>query len=149
MDLYLYMNKSAKNVLNKDITQVAKISGGFKDITNLSRPVIELHTQGNAQNPNKFNYFYIPDLHRYYYCDNDSLVRTDVRGATLLKGVCDVLMSYKDAILSSDVEVIESNKYGNDVPKNVQIESRNYVETLYGPELKGSHAILVTCGGSK
>lgn len=148
MDLYLYMNKSAKNVVNKNIKEVKKISGGFKDITNLSKPVIELYTKDSIANPNKFNYFYIPDLHRYYYCDNDSLVRTNATGATIIKGVCDVLMSYKEAILNAQVEVIESNKYGNNVSKNVQIETRTYVDTMYGPELKGSHAVLVTCGGN-
>lgn len=148
MDIYLYMNRSAKNVINKNITQIAKLTGGFKDMTNLSKPIIELWTRGTVENPNRFNYFYIPDLHRYYYCDNDSLLRTDNRGATLLKGTCDVLMSYKDAILNAQVEVVESNRYGNNVSKNIQIETRTYVDTLYGPELKGSHAVLVTCGGN-
>ena len=140
MQLVLYKNNSARNVLNKNLTQVSKLDGGFNYSTSLLNP--EFSFDNNIK-PNAFNYMYIPDFHRYYYCDVLTKPGNGSFGG-IIRGEVDVLMSYKDAILSSQVEVTECNQFNDNVSKDIPIEARSYIETLEGSPLEGRYAVLIT-----
>ena len=140
MELILYMNKSARNVLNKDLARVHRLEGGFNQSTSLLRP--EFKVDNNIQ-PNSFNYMYIPEFHRYYYCDVSTKSGNGSFGCWIT-GEVDVLMSYKEAILSSQVEVTECSQYDENVSKDIPVESSSYVETISGEPLEGRYAVLIT-----
>lgn len=140
MELILYMNKSARNVVTKSITRVHRLNGGFNQSTNLLRPEFKVD---NNIDPNSFNYMYIPEFHRYYYCDVSTKIGNGSFGCWIT-GEVDVLMSYKDAILNSQVEVTECSQYNDNVSKDIPVESRSYVETHASDPLEGRHAVLIT-----
>ena len=152
MDLILYNNKSAPNVLNKKITKVREVSGViFKDKNNLDilHPVIVLNLGDSMTDLVNFNYVYIAGLHRYYYVDDIATV------AGLVEVTCrvDVLMSHKKDIKNSTQYVLrQQSRYENPylMDNLLPITSQhNYISQPFGNAVfdKGcSHVIMATTG---
>lgn len=69
MTIKLYINRSDKNVLDKNITQVGSdITGTLRDDCSVVDPVIKV--EGLAANITGVNYAYIQEFNRYYYINN-------------------------------------------------------------------------------
>ena len=70
----------------------AQVQGTIRGSVDMMHPEIDI--QGDVTG---YNYCYIAALHRYYYIDGVEVVRTQLQ---TIRCRCDVLMSYKDAILT-------------------------------------------------
>ena len=69
MTIKLYINRSDKNVLDKNLTQVGSdITGTLRDDCSVVDPVIKI--EGLAPNLTGVNYAYITEFNRYYYINN-------------------------------------------------------------------------------
>ena len=122
MKVFLYLNSAENERVDKTpyLQEVASLSGFLRAPTNLLSPSITFEL--SATNPSplidedgeevstpdddivcdgedilQFNYAYIPEFNRYYYVNEIQLIRT---GFYLVRLSCDVLMSFKDSILS-------------------------------------------------
>ena len=87
-----YMNTSDNNVVNKTITSVVQLTGTLRNEAEVVDPKILIE----IDDPNKFNYLYIPALKRYYYVVDRTSVRNNI---VELSAHCDVLMTYKAQFL--------------------------------------------------
>lgn len=100
MTIKLYKNSSDKRYLNKSLSDEKTLSNcRIYDNNSISTPTIRIDTDSVI--PTGYNYAYIPDFGRYYYI-------TDIEvsnGYILVSLSVDVLMTYKDSILSSEVIV--------------------------------------------
>ena len=96
MDVKLYTYTGDRRILNKYLTLIQTVNIiAITDDTNILNPTIIIDTRAF-----NFNYVYIPDFNRYYYVDDITLMGGE---RIALKLSCDVLMSHKAAILSSQV----------------------------------------------
>lgn len=92
MIVKIYNNESNKNIVNKKIEEIQKITFKFKDDTDITEPILILKSYKSG------NYCYIPDLKRYYYINRIELMNG---GYYKLYLEIDVLMSYKDEIINA------------------------------------------------
>lgn len=98
MEVKLYTNIDDDNVVNKNITLVATLTGDLVEDTDILDPVLLIENVSGVITNGSVNYVYIPDLHRYYYVLDISFV-----SGTLFYLTChvDVLMTYKAQILEN------------------------------------------------
>lgn len=96
MTIKLYQVNADKHVLTKSLGTSVDVSGTIKDESNVVNPEIIM---SNAITGN-FNYFYIQELHRFYYVTDKTLEH----GRTIIHGHVDVLMSFNASI--GDLNVI-------------------------------------------
>lgn len=110
MDVHLYHNKSAPNVLKKDITGKHTVTATFaeEDYLSVTNPKLLLDL-GGVSNMVKYNYCYIPSLKRYYYIED---IVTE-GGLMVITCRVDVLMSFKEDLWDSRQYVIRSEKKNN------------------------------------
>lgn len=102
MNITFYKTKSETNKINKTLSDSISLTGSIKDNTNIVNPTITVQYNADLLT---INYCYIPIFNRYYFVnsielDGDILV---------IVMACDVLMSFKNDILSSKVRVIRSS----------------------------------------
>lgn len=112
MKVTLYKNKSAPNVVDKSLSNPKDVNADFfePDSLNVSKPKIALRFTNDADILKAYNYVYIKELKRYYYIDS---VNTEGR-IIVYNCRCDVLMSFKSDILSSNQYVLrQETKYHN------------------------------------
>lgn len=64
MEVIFYYNASDARYSVKDITEVDRCSGSFKQPFNVLDPIIQL---SKAIDPLEYNYCYCPDVNRYYF----------------------------------------------------------------------------------
>lgn len=95
MDIILYRNMSDPNVLVKRLEALANESAQPYGEIDISAPELVLSDVPKSV-LNKVNYCYIPELERYYTA---SITLTN-NGMYILSGSIDVLMSFKDEILT-------------------------------------------------
>lgn len=148
MNITFYKTKSETNKINKTLSDALTITGSIKDNTNIVSPTIKVQYNANLLTS---NYCYIPVFNRYYFVNS-----VEIDGDILVIALsCDVLMSFKNDILSSKVRVIRSSsskiKYLPDslitqtsktnytfkklgVGFNVAENTNNYVLVLSGKE---------------
>lgn len=115
MQIALYKNKSANNVVNKTIGEPVTTIDGIiiKEHNSLktANPSLLLQIDGDWTDIVDFNYCRIYQTERYYYVTN----HTAEGGLLRLDLECDVLMSFKDDIYSKSqrTQIIErqSKKY--------------------------------------
>ena len=102
MDITFYKTKSETNKINKTLSDAITLTGSFKDNTNIVLPTITVHYNADLLT---LNYCYIPVFNRYYFVDS-----IELDGEFLVIALsCDVLMSFKNDILSSKVRVVRSS----------------------------------------
>lgn len=116
-----YQNKSATNVVNKDISQkIVDANGTLRAGTSVIDPVIVVHTDGNTLWGKGANYAYIPIWGRYYYITNMIAVKGTLQSSTQVNPTqlweihmhVDVLMSYADEIKQQTAIVArQENQY--------------------------------------
>ena len=149
MQAYFYDNKSRKNIIHKDITQVGLAKEVLlKDDTNLLNPTIILKTDSNTL---KFNYVYLEDLRRYYYVYDI----TFSQGRVYISLAVDVLMSWANEIMQCDAIVERQTHEYNIYQHDDQMPQLVYdsVYTFKGgleplsTDSNNTTFILVTTGG--
>ena len=111
MTAILYNNVSDNREINKNITEISTIDLTIYLDTNVLNPVFKVKTFNNTG-----NYLYVPSLNRYYYINNYILSNQCV----YLHCTVDVLMSYKNEILNSEVLV-----YRNEFIKDLRLQDTN------------------------
>lgn len=108
MRITFYTNNSEKNALTKSLTQIVRLDGTLKDGTSIIDPSVLCY------NIDRFipdiNYFYIDETGRYYFLNGVEVVRT---GLWQISGHCDVLSTYKDAILANRAIIARSESNYN------------------------------------
>ena len=145
MNIQLCSNTSEKNKINKAITTGITLSGSLRNESNIVNPSITI----NIDNPTIYNYAYIPEFNRYYFITNYISLRTGMWQINLKS---DVLMSFKDSILSSEVLINKTETNG----KNNYLSGSNWVNncktktdilTFPNGLLDDGKYILITAGG--
>ena len=114
MQIKLYKNSSEPERVTKSLSGSITLSGTVRGETNIINP--EILIEGSPDDfPSDYNYAYIPEFERYYYINEVTAYRNNV---TLLFMHVDVLMSFKDDILSNeaivDKQALAGNMYLND-----------------------------------
>ena len=107
LTMTFYQNKSAANVVNKDIsTRMVSAQGVLRKGTSVIDPVIVVHTDGSPLWANGVNYVHIPEFGRYYYITNMIAIDGTWESPTQVNPTqlweihmhVDVLMSYASEI---------------------------------------------------
>jgi len=117
--LILYNNQSASNVINKNLTQVAEKNILLKASTSIYQPNL-LFKYDNGINWSLVNYAKL--FNRYYFVKTETQ-RNNSLILLILKE--DVLETYKDNILNSEVDIIEKSKPSNVSQNDVQADTIN------------------------
>lgn len=95
MELILYTNKSADNVVTKSITTLATLNGTLRNDCSIIDPVIEVENINNSIAA-ACNYAKIAQFGRYYFVKNITL-----RGKLwVIEMHCDVLSSFQTQLKS-------------------------------------------------
>lgn len=107
MELQLFQNKSSENTINKDLTLITTKNINLKQSTNLYQTFLVFKNDGKTDY-SKINYAKM--LNKFYFVShetiqNNSLIRLELKE--------DVLYTFKDDILNSDVDIIEKSKPSN------------------------------------
>ena len=102
MNITFYKTKSETNKINKTLTDSNTLTGSIKDNTNIVSPTITVQYNVDLLT---CNYCFIPVFGRYYFVNS-----VELDGDILVIALsCDVLMSFKNDILSSKVRVVRSS----------------------------------------
>lgn len=107
MEIDLYQYQGNPNTINKTLSNHNAINGYMVNDLDIDSPTIKLTAYDI-----KYNYVYIPLLHRYYFIDN---VNIDPNGIWHIKLTLDVLMTYRTQIMSATVHVIEGESDQYDI----------------------------------
>ena len=137
MDLYLYNTVDSINTMNKTLKDEKHYDITFKESTNISNPMILLKTKDVIL----YNYAYIPILNRYYFIreiivNNNNIVKLELE--------CDVLESFRDDILLSDSQIVQSEGngfYDGDYLQEVRREHIKYESDI---ELETDETIILS-----
>lgn len=145
MRIYLYSNKSDKNVVAKNITKIAEVAGTFRGSVSLLDPVIEL--AGIDEYIDRINYIYIVEFGRYYYINSISSIRN---GLWALNCHIDVLMSWKDQIKKLTAIVRrQENEYNLAIYDNrIITEQKSYTQYLKGTKAFTDYQIIIPILGN-
>lgn len=149
MQIDLFTCTAERNRVNKTdyITNRFTLEGTFRKATSAMNIVVEIE----KSNPLKYNYnyMYISEFDRYYYIDDISTIRN---GLWSISATVDVLMSFKNDILSSRVIVdkieneSEANLYLDD--GSFVMDSRKYNEIKEFPNgLNENGSYILICAG--
>ena len=144
MQIILYQNKSEKNKINKDLTQVEVLTGNLRNDTSLQKPSIRIE----RNDPTGFNYCYIPQFNRYYFVDDVIINRNNILTLTLS---VDVLESFKTQILAQSAIInkntTDNNKYLNDENWLTTVKRKTDIVNFSNGFLESGEFILITAGG--
>lgn len=146
MQISLFNNTSERNAINKNLINEIIITGTLRDESNIHNPVMII----NRPSIIGFNYAYIPDFYRYYYIEDITSVRTGLWRLTLK---CDVLMSFKSAILNSYaiIDHTKSTQISEYMQSNIWRNTvKDFTEIINFPSglLETGEYILITAGGN-
>lgn len=106
MELQIYNNNSNTNVLNKNITLVSTLNFNIKSDNSILQPILII------KNYKSGNYCYIKEFNRYYYITDIKLLNG---GLYQLNLDIDVLMTYKNVIMTNPITTSKIVKIPNDV----------------------------------
>ena len=123
MELKIYNNNSNNNVLNKKLTLVDTLEFNLKIDNSILQPVLIL------KNYSKGNYCYIKEFKRYYYITDIKLLNG---GLYQLQLDIDVLMTYKDVILTNPITTHKIVKIVNDVDFSSLYDFTQYLLMIGG-----------------
>lgn len=108
MEMKLYTTNDGENVVNKQLSPPLIIDVVLKADTNISNPVILINT--GSIDFSEYNYCSITELGRYYFIDDIEQVNNRI---IRLSCSTDVLMTYKQDILSSNARLWRGIKTGD------------------------------------
>lgn len=140
MQMILYKISDSKNTLNKTLEDGLTININLKSNTDIVRPDILLSDIEAG-----YNYFHLPELDRYYFIE-----RVEQINNRLVKLSCkiDVLMTYKNEILSSNARFRRNIKTGDYIDTVIERSHLTQIKTFEsGVTLTDPVNILVTVGG--
>lgn len=145
MQIYLYVNRSEKNSINKSLTSSTLLIGHLRDESSVITPTFDVE----AGNVSGFNYCYIPEFGRYYFISDIVAVRTNL---WRIKCNVDVLMSFKSDILNLDVIVSDSTNEGMEPYFSGEVwqttvKTKTDIISFSGGLLDNGEYILITSGG--
>ena len=123
MKLQLYNNNSNTNVLNKKITLVSTLDFSLKIDNSILQPVLILKNYSSG------NYCYIEKFKRYYYITDIKLLNG---GLYQLQLEVDVLMTYKDVIMTNPISTSKIVKIVNDVDFSNLYDFKQYLLMIGG-----------------
>lgn len=123
MELKIYNNNSNNNVLNKNITLVDTLEFNLKIDNSILQPVLIL------KNYKRGNYCYIEKFNRYYYITDIKLL---TGGLYQLQLDVDVLMTYKDIIMTKPISTSKIVKIVNDVDFSALYDFTQYLLMIGG-----------------
>lgn len=103
MLIYLYDCTDSNNTINKNKENRIVKDVALKNNVNIKNPVIKLKSETPIEN----NYCYIPDFNRFYFIEDVTFLNKEVQELYLK---CDVLESFKDDILSSEVVITKTTE---------------------------------------
>lgn len=141
MQVELYTTTDNPNVINKTLTKVREVNVTFRQMVDEKSPVMILHNQ----NIDGCNYAYIPTFKRYYFI-NDVSNYSNVLARVALTS--DLLMTYKDTLLNSEVKITATDKpsyLSTNLPTTTQNMVRKTFSTVTLPA--ENSIILTTVGG--
>lgn len=103
----MYSVKISRKIisLTKKIANTVTYSGVLKDSSDIINPVIVM--EGNVSLFASLNYFTIPLFGRSYFISNIKSVTAQL---VEIRGRCDVLSSFKDAIRSNSAIIMRQEK---------------------------------------
>lgn len=146
MEIKLLTNNSELYELNKNLSNEQSFECVLKKPTSVTEPILLLTIESN---PSQYNYCYIPEFKRYYYINDIISFRNNFWE---IHCRVDVLMSFKDSILSSYAILDESTKTGvnnylsNDVWNSMVKDKTTIIQFQKGLSENGEY-ILITAGG--
>lgn len=123
MELKIYNNNSNTNVLNKNITLVSTLDFSLKTDNSILQPVL------NLKNYSTGNYCYIEKFKRYYYITDIKLLTS---GLYQLQLEVDVLMTYKDVIMTNPISTSKIVKIVNDIDFSNLYDFKQYLLMIGG-----------------
>lgn len=146
MEIRLYNNTSEQNAINKNITNETVLTGSLRNDSNIKNPVILINSTSIITQ----NYAYIPEFHRYYYINEITSIRSGILSISLL---CDVLMSFKDDILSCNAVINHTTLTGTNRYLQSEIYKtmvKDFTDIIPFPNglLETGEYILITAGGN-
>lgn len=144
MLIEFYTNLSDPDTLEKNITKVSELTGTLREECDVENPVIMIEHSGMIF----ANYCYIADFGRYYYIENQTIVRNNLVRITLK---VDVLYSYKEQIKALNV-IINNSSDNNDNYLSSELwvaKVKTSTDVLNFPEgfNDSGEFILITAGG--
>lgn len=123
MELKIYNNNSNTNVLNKNITLVNTLEFNLKIDNSILQPVLILKNYSTG------NYCYIKEFNRYYYITDIKLL---TGGLYQLQLDIDVLMTYKDVIMTNPISSSKIVKIVNDIDFSTLYDFKQYLLMIGG-----------------
>lgn len=131
MQVTLYNNNSAPEIVNKSLETIKTFSCSLKDDTDIRNPII-VFSKAEISDVTGFNYAYLDLFNRYYYLEIPTL---KLGGMVEIQGHVDVLSSHKNAIKNLNAIVERQQNFYNLYLPNLQIPNVAYrrVQTLKFP----------------
>ena len=123
MELQIYNNNSNTNVINKKLTLIDTLTFNLKSDNSILQPVLIL------KNYKKGNYCYIKEYNRYYYIKDIKLLNG---GLYQLNLDIDVLMTYKNDIMTNPITTSKIVKIMNDVDFTSLYDFKQYLIIIGG-----------------
>lgn len=112
MQVVLYVNKSDKRKLEKELIEVANIDCKIKDDCSILNPTLIIKIDSVD-----YNYAYIPEFNRYYYIDD--IVTLNSRLKEISCSV-DVRQSYREQLRNTSAIIARNERYYNQyIPDNM------------------------------
>lgn len=146
----LYSSNDSKEVIDKTLTEIATLSGNFREEMDILTPVVNLEKTNDATIAKlltECNYFYIQDFSRYYYVTGIRAITKDV---VELSGAVDVLKSWSTAIKAQKVIVARNEKdYSCYLDDSVlKVYNNSNITTLEFPSgFTSEEFVLAVAGG--
>lgn len=144
MNITLYSNRSAPEVMSKNISAIETVSGHLNEACSVETPEVTLIYSSNALSA---NYLYIPAFSRYYYIRDKIIDGDTIRLVTEV----DPLMSFQSGILNSEVIAERSSStydaYLND-PFVIGEVGYNYHTTAFPYTFANTGTYVVMTTGS-
>lgn len=144
VELRLYTSKSDPKTLGKTLVVREVLPIVLKASTNIYTPRIVLAT-GTGLDLKQVNYAEIPELGRFYFVDDFEQVANELVELSLR---VDVLETFKDEILTSEVRYRQTLTQGYFGAVDTPVETKTTFETFVSNEQwpQGESLVLTTIG---
>lgn len=144
MECKLYRLNSDINVINKDITLIDTIDIVLLEPTNVLSPYIRLKKINDVNN---INYVFLTELNRYYFVQDKQVINNDI---VQFKLNIDVLETYKNDIINSQMDIIESDSILNENKTNYENEEKETIieYELENPFTETSNVLITVAKGT-
>lgn len=141
--LRLYNYAGKPNTLQKTLGEYKEVSGYHYDRVSTMSCEVELQDIDSS-----YNYAYSVDLNKYFFVKSQRIEQTNI---TRLYLTIDVLMTYKDEILSWKVNVIESNTANTFLSTRANVKDMRLITKTFDfpnePFNETGNLILITLKG--